>query len=96
MDIVKKWTQSSLILKILIGLAIGAVLMVLIARNFHYLADRYPEPGGIYTYTKTFTKTFFITVKKTTTKISLKKVTIRKSAKKIVKQIKKKVLDSSY
>ena len=35
-----------------LGLLIGMVLMLLISRNFHYVACRYPDAGGIYAYTK--------------------------------------------
>ncbi len=34
------------------GLLLGAVLMLLLSRNFHYMACRYPDAGGIYTYMK--------------------------------------------
>ena len=35
-----------------VGLALGALVMFIIARNYHYLANRYPGGGGAYTYTK--------------------------------------------
>ena len=35
-----------------LGLVIGGALMLLIARNFHYMACRYPDAGGVYAYTK--------------------------------------------
>ena len=34
------------------GLLIGGAIMLLAARNFHYMANRYPDAGGVYTYTK--------------------------------------------
>ena len=34
------------------GLLLGTVLMLLISRNFQYMTCRYPEAGGVYTYTK--------------------------------------------
>ena len=34
------------------GLLIGMALMLVICRNFAYMADRYPRAGGIYDYTK--------------------------------------------
>ena len=38
-----------------IGLGLGGLVMLLIAVNYHYLMNRYPDGGGTYTYTK---KTF--------------------------------------
>jgi len=35
-----------------LGLLLGAVLMLLISRNFHYMANIFPDAGGIYAYTK--------------------------------------------
>ena len=35
-----------------IGLGLGGLVMLVLAVNFHYLMNRYPECGGIYTYTK--------------------------------------------
>lgn len=35
-----------------IGLALGALVMCLIAFNYHYLINKYPGCGGAYTYTK--------------------------------------------
>ena len=35
-----------------IGLIIGAGLMLLMCRSFHYLANIFPDAGGIYAYTK--------------------------------------------
>ena len=35
------------------GLVIGAALMIVISRNFAYMAMQYPDAGGVYTYTKT-------------------------------------------
>ena len=36
----------------IIGLLIGMLLMLLIARNYSYMTCRYPDAGGIYTITK--------------------------------------------
>ena len=38
-----------------IGLSLGGLVMLLLAVNYHYLMNRYPDGGGTYTYTK---KTF--------------------------------------
>ena len=38
-----------------IGLTLGGLVMLLLAVNYHYLMNRYPDGGGTYTYTK---KTF--------------------------------------
>ena len=35
-----------------VGLGLGAVIMLIIAVNYHYLMNRYPDAGGTYTYTK--------------------------------------------
>ncbi|MBQ4382508.1 MAG: amino acid permease [Oscillospiraceae bacterium] len=35
-----------------LGLLLGGGLMLLLSRNFHYMANRYPDAGGIYSYTK--------------------------------------------
>ena len=35
-----------------IGLGAGSLVMLVLALNFHYLMNRYPDCGGIYTYTK--------------------------------------------
>ncbi|MCR5122969.1 MAG: amino acid permease [Ruminococcus sp.] len=35
-----------------IGLGLGGMVMLVLAVNFHYLMNRYPDCGGIYTYTK--------------------------------------------
>ena len=35
-----------------IGLALGAVAMLIIALNYNYLMNTYPDGGGVYTYTK--------------------------------------------
>ena len=35
-----------------IGIALGALVMLVLAKNFHYLMNRYPGSGGTYTYTK--------------------------------------------
>ena len=34
------------------GLLLGAVVMLLICRNYHYIANRYPDSAGAYTYAK--------------------------------------------
>ena len=35
-----------------LGLGLGAVVMLILALNFHFLMNRYPDCGGIYSYTK--------------------------------------------
>ncbi len=35
-----------------IGLAVGAIIMMVIGRNYYYLMNRYPDAGGTYSYTK--------------------------------------------
>ncbi len=35
-----------------IGLVLGTLLMLVIARNYHYMIQRYPDTGGTFTYTK--------------------------------------------
>ena len=35
-----------------IGMSLGAVVMMVIAANFHYLMNKFPEAGGTYAYTK--------------------------------------------
>ncbi|MBQ1365895.1 MAG: APC family permease, partial [Clostridia bacterium] len=35
-----------------LGLGLGAVVMLIIAVNYHFLMNRYPDAGGTYTYTK--------------------------------------------
>ncbi|MER2055331.1 MAG: amino acid permease, partial [Clostridia bacterium] len=35
-----------------LGLGLGAVIMLIIAVNYHFLMNRYPDAGGTYTYTK--------------------------------------------
>ena len=35
-----------------LGLGLGAVVMLILAFNFHFLMKRYPDCGGIYSYTK--------------------------------------------
>ena len=35
-----------------LGIAIGAVIMLIIGVNYHYLMNRHPDAGGTYTYTK--------------------------------------------
>lgn len=34
------------------GLLIGAIIMVVIARNYHYMINCFPDSGGVYTYAK--------------------------------------------
>ena len=36
----------------IIGLLIGAVLMLLMCRNFFYMANHFPRTGGVYAYTR--------------------------------------------
>ena len=38
-----------------LGLALGALIMMVIGANYHYLMNRFPDNGGTYTYT---TKSF--------------------------------------
>ncbi|MBO4385090.1 MAG: amino acid permease [Clostridia bacterium] len=35
-----------------IGIALGAAVMLVLAKNYHLLMNRYPDSGGTYTYTK--------------------------------------------
>ncbi len=35
-----------------LGIAVGAVIMLIIGANYHYLMNQYPEAGGTYAYTK--------------------------------------------
>ena len=35
-----------------IGILIGALVMLLVCRNYHYIANQYPNGTGIYSYTK--------------------------------------------
>ena len=35
-----------------LGIGIGAVIMLLLAANYHFLMNKYPEAGGAYAYTK--------------------------------------------
>ena len=35
-----------------IGMMLGAMVMAVLAANFHYLMNRFPDEGGTYTYTK--------------------------------------------
>ena len=35
-----------------LGLGLGGAVMLILALNFHYLMNRHPDCGGIYTYTK--------------------------------------------
>ena len=36
----------------ILGLLIGAVIMMIVARNYHYLINRYPDAGGAYYYAR--------------------------------------------
>lgn len=36
----------------ILGLAAGALIMIIISRNYHYMINCFPEAGGVYTYTK--------------------------------------------
>ena len=35
-----------------IGLFLGALVMLIIGMNYHYMMNRYPDCGGTFTYTK--------------------------------------------
>ena len=35
-----------------LGIALGAIVMLIIAKNYHYLINLYPDGGGAYTYIK--------------------------------------------
>ena len=35
-----------------LGLLIGAAIMLLVCRNYHYVANKYPDSSGIFSYTK--------------------------------------------
>ena len=35
-----------------IGIGLGAIVMIILAKNYHYLMNKYPDAGGTYTYTK--------------------------------------------
>ena len=35
-----------------LGLAFGAVVMLVIGMNYHYMMNRYPDAGGTYAYAK--------------------------------------------
>ena len=35
-----------------IGLGLGALIMLIVAANYHFLMNRFPDAGGTYTYTK--------------------------------------------
>ena len=35
-----------------LGLAVGAIVMLIIGRNYYYLMNRYPDAGGIVSYTR--------------------------------------------
>ena len=36
-----------------LGILIGAAVMVVVARNYHYMMEIFPDSGGAYTYTRT-------------------------------------------
>lgn len=36
----------------ILGIALGGLIMILICRNFSYMSMRFPDAGGIYSYTK--------------------------------------------
>ncbi len=36
----------------IIALTLGALVMIIIAANYHYMINRYPDSGGVFTYTK--------------------------------------------
>ncbi len=36
-----------------LGMVIGALVMLIMARNFSYMIGKYPDSGGVYTYVKT-------------------------------------------
>lgn len=36
----------------IIGMVIGAVIMIIMARNYHYMMNIYPDSGGAYTFAK--------------------------------------------
>ena len=36
----------------MVGILIGALVMLLVCRNYHYLANQYPNATGVYAYTK--------------------------------------------
>jgi len=35
-----------------LGLVLGAIVMIIMAKNYHYLINRYPDCGGAYTFVK--------------------------------------------
>lgn len=35
-----------------LGIGIGGIVMLVLAKNYHYLMNKYPDGGGTYTYTK--------------------------------------------
>ncbi|MBQ7715006.1 MAG: amino acid permease [Clostridia bacterium] len=35
-----------------IGIVIGGLVMIVLAKNYHYLMNKFPDSGGTYTYTK--------------------------------------------
>lgn len=40
-----------------LGIGIGAAIMMIIAANYHFLLNKYPDAGGTYAYTKLFSAT---------------------------------------
>ena len=35
-----------------LGMLVGMIVMLFVSRNYHYLMNRYPDSGGVYTYAK--------------------------------------------
>ena len=35
-----------------LGMLVGMIIMLFVSRNYHYLMNRYPDSGGVYTYAK--------------------------------------------
>ena len=35
-----------------LGMIAGAIVMLIVSRNYHFMMNRYPDSGGIYTYCK--------------------------------------------
>ena len=35
-----------------VGIAIGGLVMLVLAKNYHFLMNRHPDGGGTYTYTR--------------------------------------------
>jgi len=46
-----------------LGLIAGLILMLMVARQYHLLANRYPGTGGLYNYVKYFSDTTCISEK---------------------------------